>query len=77
MWGSTAARREEETYTSFSRLLDDFHEKREQAERVKQKGQDLVKTASNGAARLRRKIAAQEQELAESKTATNGACTAS
>ena len=58
---------EEETYTSFSRLLDDFHEKREQAERVKQKGQDLVKTASNGAARLRRKIAAQEQELAESK----------
>lgn len=59
---------EEETYTSFSRLLDDFYEKREQAERVKQKGQDLVKTASNGAARLRRKIAAQEQELAESKS---------
>ena len=58
---------EEETYTSFSRLLHDFYEKREQAERVKQKGQDLVKTASNGAARLRRKIAAQEQELAESK----------
>lgn len=58
---------EEETHTSFSRLLDDFYEKREQAERVKQKGQDLVKTASNGAARLRRKIAAQEQELAESK----------
>ena len=63
-YGSAA---EEETYTSFSRLLDDFYEKREQAERVKQKGQDLVKTASNGAARLRRKIAAQEQELAESK----------
>lgn len=58
---------EEETCTSFSRLLDDFYEKREQTERVKQKGQDLVKTASNGAARLRRKIAAQEQELAESK----------
>lgn len=58
---------EEETYTSFSHLLDDFYEKREQAERVKQKGQDLVKTASNGAARLRRKIVAQEQELAESK----------
>ena len=34
---------------------------------MKQKGQDLVKTASNGAARLRRKITAQEQELAESK----------
>ena len=58
---------EEETYTSFSHLLDDFYEKREQAERVKQKGQDLVKTASNGVARLRRKIAAQEKELAESK----------
>ena len=63
---------EEETYTSFSRLLDDFYEKREQAERVKQKGQDLVKTASNGAARLRRKIAAQEQELAESKNRDKG-----
>ena len=58
---------ETQPYDSFSRLLDDFYEKREQAERVKQKGQDLVKTASNGAARLRRKIAAQEQELVESK----------
>lgn len=33
-----------ETYDSFSRLLDDFYEKREQAERAKQKGQDLLKT---------------------------------
>ena len=65
--GQYSGAAEEETYPSFSHLLDDFYEKREQAERVKQKGQDLVKTASNGAARLRRKIAAQEQELAESK----------
>lgn len=54
---------ETETYDSFSRLLDDFFEKREQAERVKQKGQDLLKTANTAAARIRRKIAAQEKEL--------------
>ena len=54
---------ETEVYDSFSRLLDDFFEKREQAERVKQKGQDLLKTANTAAARIRRKIAAQEKEL--------------
>ena len=53
-----------EVYDSFSHLLDDFYEKREQAERVKQKGQDLLKTASTARDRVRRKIAAQEKELA-------------
>ena len=52
-----------ETYDSFSRLLDDFYEKREQAERAKQKGQDLLKTAATAASRIRRKLAAQEKEL--------------
>ena len=55
---------ETQPYDSFSRLLDDFYEKREQAERVKQKGQDLLKTAATARDRVRRKIAAQEKELA-------------
>ena len=52
------------TADSFSALLDSFYEEREQAERVKQKGQDLVKTATNARDRIRRKIAAQEKEYA-------------
>ena len=52
------------TVDSFSALLDSFYEEREQAERVKQKGQDLVKTATNARDRIRRKIAAQEKEYA-------------
>ena len=50
---------------SFCELLDGFYEKREQAERVKQKGQDLIKTASNARDRVRRKIAMQEKEYAQ------------
>ena len=52
------------TADSFSMLLDGFYEEREQAERVKQKGQDLIKTATNARDRVRRKIAAQEKEYA-------------
>ena len=52
------------TADSFSALLDSFYEEREQAERVKQKGQDLVKTATNARDRVRRKIAAQKKEYA-------------
>ena len=52
------------TADSFSALLDSFYEEREQAERVKQKGQDLVKTATNARDRVRRKIVAQEKEYA-------------
>ena len=55
---------ETEIYDSFSHLLDDFCEKREQAERVKQKGRDLLKTATTARDRVRRKLAAQEKELA-------------
>ena len=54
---------EAETYDSFSHLLDDFFEKKEQAERAKQKGQALLKTAATSASRIRRKLAAQEKEL--------------
>ena len=54
--------REEE---SFSALLDGFYEGREQAERVRQKGQDLLKTLTNARDRVRRKIALQEKEYAQ------------
>ncbi len=55
---------ETEVYDSFSHLLDDFYEKREQAERVKQKGRDLLKTATTARDCVRRKLAAQEKEMA-------------
>ena len=53
------------TEESFGALLDNFYAGREQAERVRQKGQDLLKTATNARDRLLRKIALQEKELAQ------------
>lgn len=50
---------------SFGTLLDNFYAGREQAERVRQKGQDLLKTATNARNRLLRKIAQQEKEYAQ------------
>ena len=50
---------------SFCCLLDEFYEGREQAERVRQKGQDLMKAATNARDRVRRKIAMQEKEYAQ------------
>lgn len=55
------------TYDTFSNLLDAYYVRREQAERVKQKGQDLVKTVTNATARLRRKLAMQEKELSQTR----------
>lgn len=49
---------------SFSAMLDGFYERREAAERVKQRGQDLVKTVTNARDRTARKLANQEKELA-------------
>lgn len=49
---------------SFSVMLDGFYERREAAERVKQRGQDLVKTVTNARDRTARKLANQEKELA-------------
>ena len=48
---------------SFSALLDGFYERREAAERVKQRGQDLVKAVTNARDRTARKLANQEKEL--------------
>ena len=50
---------------SFSALLDEFYEVREQQERVRQKGQDLLRAASTSRDRLRRKLALQEKEYAQ------------
>lgn len=52
---------------SFGALLDEFYQVREQQERLRLRGHELLKTATNARDRLRRKIAAQEQEYAKTK----------
>ena len=54
-----------ETMESFSQLLDHFYEKREMLERVRQKGQELLRTASSARDRMVRKLALQEKEYAK------------
>ena len=56
---------ETETYGSFSQLLDAFYEAREQQERTRQRGADLIRTASTARDRLRRKLSQQEKDYAE------------
>jgi len=53
------------TYHSFSELLDAFYAAREQQERTRQRGADLIRTASTARDRLRRKLAQQERDYAE------------
>ncbi len=50
-------------FPSFSLMLDRFYEQRENLERVKQKGQDLIRSVTNARDRTARKIGLQEQEL--------------
>ena len=50
-------------YPSFSEMLDRFYEQRETLERVRQKGQDLIRAVTSARDRTQRKIALQEQEL--------------
>ena len=52
-------------WEAFSPMLDAFYEKREQAERVRQRGADLQRAASNARDRARRKLALQEKEYAQ------------
>lgn len=52
-------------WDSFSELLDAFYEKREQIERVRQRGQDLKRAAANARDRAKRKLALQEKEYAQ------------
>lgn len=53
------------TYPSFSALLDAFYEARERQERARQRGADLLRAATTARDRLRRKLALQEKEYAE------------
>ena len=55
----------EEVYESFSALLDFFYETRERQERVRQRGADLIRTVRTATDRLRRKLAMQEKDYAE------------
>ena len=52
-------------YDSFSALMDDFYALREQQERVRQRGADLLRTAATARDRIRRKLALQEKDYAE------------
>lgn len=51
-------------YESVSVLLDKFYEQREQQERVRQRGAELIRTATTARDRLRRKLALQEKDYA-------------
>lgn len=51
-------------YDSFSHLLDEFYSAREQAERIRAKGQELLKTLTSARDRTARKIANQQREKA-------------
>lgn len=61
-YGTYAACRRMDT---FGALMDAFYQLREQQERVRVRGHELLKTASNARDRLRRKLAVQEQEYAK------------
>lgn len=53
-------------FLNFSTLLDSFYYERDKAERMKVKGQDLLRLCSNIQDKLCRKIAVQEKELKDS-----------
>ena len=51
-------------YSTFSALLDDFYEQKEAQERVKQRGQDFIRSVTQARNRTAKKIANQEGDLA-------------
>ena len=55
---------ETEGFDSVSALLDSFYEAREKQERVRQRGADLIRTATTARDRVRRKLALQEKDYA-------------
>lgn len=50
-------------YPTFSALMDRFYEQRENQERIRQKGQDLIRSVTNARDRTARKLANQQREL--------------
>ena len=55
---------EEERFECFSAMMDSFYEARERQERTRQRGADLIRTATTARDRLRRKLAMQEKDYA-------------
>ncbi len=51
-------------YPTFSALLDDFYEQKENQERLKQRGQDFIRSITQARSRTVKKIANQERDLA-------------
>ena len=51
-------------YPTFSALLDDFYEQKEAQERVRQRGQDFIRSVTQARNRTAKKIANQEGDLA-------------
>ena len=59
-YGETA---EQTEYASFSELLDDFYARRDRQENMRRRSSELTRTVNTALSRLRRKLAAREQEL--------------
>ena len=55
---------ESRSWESFGELLDAFYEERERGDRIRQRGQDLIRTAAAARDRLRRKLAQQQKDFA-------------
>lgn len=58
---------QEQVYDSFSKLLDEYYERRDAAERMRQKSQDVLKIITNAVSRSSKKLNAQQVELEEAK----------
>lgn len=54
-----------EQFATFGELMDVYFEKRDLADRIKQRGQDIIKLVANANARLLKKIDLQKEELRE------------
>lgn len=57
-----------ETYDSFSELLDAFYTRRDQAEQRRRRGHELTRSIRTGRDRLARKLANQKEELKRTET---------
>ncbi|MBQ7499662.1 MAG: NFACT family protein [Clostridia bacterium] len=56
---------DKKTYPDFGSAIDEFFEKREQTERVKQKASDIIRLISNAEARLKKKLLLLREDLAK------------
>lgn len=54
-----------EHFQNFGELIDAYFEKRDLVDRIKQRGQDIIKLVSSATARLEKKIELQKEELRE------------